>query len=277
MSKEKIVMIDDAEIHYKVIGHGIPIIFLHGWGINHLIWKNQFEKIGKINLRKFQRIYLDLPGMGTSITNHRIHNSNDMQNIIIKFITSIIGSQKFILAGESYGGYLARGLLRSIDDQIIGLLLLCPLIIPGYRTGSHSEHITLEIDQVFIKSLPREKITGYQELSVVQTKKTYHDYFKDINTTISKGNESFLKHELDGSFTEDINQNPFIFKKPMTVLIGRQDTEVGFKDQYNIFKDFPRASIFILDKAGHNLQFEQKRIFRTAVIELLKRVLKEES
>lgn len=277
MIKEKIVMIDDAEIHYKVIGQGIPIIFLHGWGINHLIWKNQFEKIGKINLRKFQRIYLDLPGMGTSITNHRIHNSDDMQNIIIKFITSIIGSQKFILAGESYGGYLARGLLRSIDDQIIGLLLLCPLISPGYRTGSHSEHITLEIDQVFIKSLPREKITGYQELSVVQTKETYHDYFKDINTTISKGNESFLKHELDGSFTEDINQNPFIFKKPMTVLIGRQDTEVGFKDQYNIFKDFPRASIFILDKAGHNLQFEQKRIFRTAVIELLKRVLKEES
>jgi len=276
VSRTRSVSIDDVNINFTVIGKGIPIVFLHGWGIDHLIWKNQFERIGLINLRKFQRIYLDLPGMGNSITNHRIHNSDDMLIIITKFIDRIISNKRFVLAGESYGGYLGRGLLKSKEDQIIGLLLLCPLVFPGYRAGSHSKHIVLEIDNKFINSLPKEKVSGYQELSVIQTKQTYHDYLKDINTTIAKGNETFLKSELDGSFLEDININPFIFAKPTTVLVGRQDTEVGFKDQYNLVKDFPRASILILDKAGHNLQFEQKNIFKVAVMELLNRVLKEE-
>lgn len=268
--------IDGVMINYQIIGKGVPIVFLHGWGVDHLIWKNQIEKIGAFKLRKFQRIYFDLPGMGNSITNHKIHNSDDMLNIICKFIDRIIGTAKYILAGESYGGYLARGLVREKESQIIGLLLLCPLIYPGYRTGSHSEHIVLESDAVFMGSLPKDSTGWYRELSVIQTKKTYHDYLADINTTIAKGNEQFLSEELDGAFSEDININPHVFTKPTTVLVGRQDTEVGFKDQYELFKDFPRASFCILDKAGHNLQFEQKDLFKAAVMELLERVLKEE-
>lgn len=275
MSINKTVNIDEVSINYRIIGKGIPIVFLHGWGIDHSIWKNQIEKIGTLNLRKFQRIYFDLPGMGNSITNHRIHNSDDMLNIIIKFLDLLIGNKEYVLAGESYGGYLARGLIKERSDQIIGLLLLCPLIFPGYRAGSHSEHIVLEIDRKFIDTLPKETTNGYRELSVIQTKQTYRDYMKDINTTISKGNEQFLKTELDGAFIEDINTNPFIYTKPTTILVGRQDTEVGFKDQYNLFKDFPRSTILILDKAGHNLQFEQKKFFKTAVIELLNRVINE--
>ena len=273
MNKGKFCTIDGVKIWYKTAGKGMPVVFLHGWSVDHSIWENQFEKICWLQKRNFQRIYFDLPGMGKSITNHRIHNSDDMLAVISRFIDRMVQGKHFLLAGESYGGYLARGLLLTKEEQIDGLLLLCPLIFPGYRTGSHSEHIVLERDEKFMNSLSQEEKAGYQDLSVVQTKSTYRDYLRDIHVAVAKGNENFLKSELDGSCTEDINKNPFIFKKPALILTGRQDTEVGFRDQYDICKDFPRASLLIVDKAGHNLQIEQQKIFRTSVVEWLERVM----
>jgi pimeloyl-ACP methyl ester carboxylesterase len=272
INKYKSIDIDGVLLSYKVKGKGMPVLFLHGWGVDHAIWEHQFEKAVLQKRNKYQRIYFDLPGMGKSITNHKIHNSDDMLAIVSKFADFMIGEKHFLLAGESYGGYLARGLLLKKEKQIDGLLLLCPLMFPGWRAGRHADHVVLEIDRDFINSLPQDKAQGFKELSVVQTKKTYRDYCRDINVSVAPGNGHFLAEELDGAFEQDINKNPLIYKKPALVLAGRQDTEVGFEDQYDLFRNFPRASILILDKSGHNLQIEQKKLFKAAVLDWLDRI-----
>jgi len=56
------------------------------------------------------------------------------------------------------------------------------------------------------------------------------------------------------------------------MVMGRQDTAVGYRDQWELIENFPRASFVILDKAGHNLQIEQEGLFHALVIEWLDRV-----
>ena len=63
-----------------------------------------------------------------------------------------------------------------------------------------------------------------------------------------------------------------IFGKPTLILVGRQDSMVGYHDSWKILENYPRATLAVLDQAGHNLQIEQERVFNTLVGEWLDRV-----
>lgn len=272
MRTENHILIDGTDLYYKIYGKGMPMLILHGWGVEHHIWANPLESILKNKKSKYQRIYIDLPGMGRSIASPDIHNSDDMIDVIGKFIDAVIPNKQFLLAGQSYGGYLARGLLLRRKEQIAGLFLMCPLLFPGYRKGTVPPLTVLEKDEAFLESLSENDRNSFTYLSIVLNKQTWKDYKKDIRMSIRTENEGFLAGRLDGAFTDDINKEPYIFERPTLILVGRQDTEVGFEDQMTMFKKFPRATIAVLDKCGHNLQIEQKSLFKAAIHEWLNRV-----
>ena len=46
-------------------------------------------------------------------------------------------SPKYLI-GESYGGYLARALVRERPDQVLGLALICPIGTPLFINGTKS-------------------------------------------------------------------------------------------------------------------------------------------
>jgi pimeloyl-ACP methyl ester carboxylesterase len=82
----------------------------------------------------------------------------------------------------------------------------------------------------------------------------------------------FIKSRLDGSFSGDINATGIQFSKPSLICAGRQDTEFGYVDQNNLCSGFQRATILILDKAGHNLLIERQRIFQAAFLNWIERI-----
>lgn len=61
--KNKIVLLN-TEIYYEIIGEGIPIFMIHGWGVNHRIMSGCMEPVLENCNYHFKRIYFDLPGMG---------------------------------------------------------------------------------------------------------------------------------------------------------------------------------------------------------------------
>lgn len=65
----------------------------------------------------YKRIYIDLPGMGKSEGAEWIKSSDDMLDILINFIERIIPSENFLVVGQSYGGYLARGIIKKMSDS----------------------------------------------------------------------------------------------------------------------------------------------------------------
>ncbi len=263
---------DGSQIKYKVVGEGKPIVFIHGWSIDYRLWFNKIESIDGDWKKRYKRIYFDLPGMGKSIGAKTIKNSDDMLRNIEELLDYILKGQKYILAGESYGGYLSRGLLLKHYQKIDGLFLLCPLIFPGWRKGIVPNKQVLEKDDDFLKQLSKEDREGFEYLSIVQNKKMWLEYKNDIHMEINNENKGFLENQLDGSFSYDINEIDIEYDRPMLVLLGRQDTEVGFEDQYNLYKNYSRATIQIIDKAGHNLQIESREMFCAAFLDLLARI-----
>ncbi|MGT2845822.1 alpha/beta fold hydrolase [Streptococcus massiliensis] len=62
------------------------------------------------------------------------------------------------------------------------------------------------------------------------------------------------------------------YDKPSLFLAGRQDQVVGFEQLAALLRNYPRASLAVLDIAGHNLQIDQEDLFATLAEEWLERV-----
>jgi len=263
---------DGSRIAYETKGSGTPVLFIHGWSVEYHLWHNKIEAIRGSWKRKYRRIYFDLPGMGKSVGAKSIKNSDDMLRNIEEFLEFMIGNKPYILAGESYGGYLARGLLARQAARIDGLFLLCSIIVPGDRKGKVPERVVIESDQKFLATLPERDRAEFAYLSVIQNKKMHKDYKKDIRLERLPENAGFLEGQLDGAFAVDPNQVEVKFDKPVLLLLGRQDSEVGFEQQYDLYKAYSRATIMIVDKAGHNLQIENRELFRQSFLDFLRRI-----
>lgn len=110
------------------IGEGLPVLIIHGWELSGRAEELDFEPIFN-KTPGLLRIYVDLPGMGTTPAN----NVKDLDEIylrLVEFIDSRIGKSRFLVVGSSCGGYLARAIAQKYNDQLDGLLLRVPLIEP---------------------------------------------------------------------------------------------------------------------------------------------------
>ncbi|WP_341676126.1 alpha/beta hydrolase [Niveibacterium sp. SC-1] len=271
MQLDRTLAVGDSEVHYTVLGEGLSILILHGWGVDHRLMSGPLEELFADGALRFRRIYLDLPGMGASRAGPSVRSSDQMLEILLRFVEAVLPGQDFLLAGESYGGYLARGLLRQVAPRVRGLMLLCPLIVPGYRQGTVPATRVLERDDALLDRLSRTQREAFTYITVRQTEPVWQDFARDILPALETRNRAFLETQLDGAFSEPIHEEPLHFDKPALILLGRQDAEVGYADQTHLCLDLPRASVAVLDQAGHNLQIEQKPLFMALVRDWLER------
>lgn len=268
------ISIFGSELYYETYGEGIPFLIIHGWGVNHYIMSGRMEPVFEKSNYGIKRIYIDLPGMGQSKASSGIKRSDDMLDVLLEFIDLMIPNQKFILAGESYGGYLSRAVIQKRSKQILGLLLLCPLVYPGYRKGEVPPLRVIEKDSEFLESIDKMERAFFENITIVQNREVWEKYKSDI-LDVMINDDHFLNDILDGAFSYDIDKLEEVFDKPCLILTGRQDTEVGYKDQFKLLDNYPRASFVVLDKAGHNLQIEQEALFGCLLCEWLDRTLAE--
>jgi pimeloyl-ACP methyl ester carboxylesterase len=265
--------IKNIEVNYEVYGVGKPIIMLHGSHVDHRLMSGCMESIFN-NRDRYKRIYIDLPGMGKTKSANWIINSDVMLDIVIDVIEKIIPNENFLLAGESYGGYLSRGIIYKIANRVDGLLLLCPAIIPDIKKRNVPQHVVLKRDNKLLSQLEPSDAEGFNSIQVVQSKSIWERYRDEILSGIKLANDHFLKNlqENGYGFSFDVDTLDEKFNKPTLILLGRQDSSVGYKDAWSILDNYPRATFAILDGAGHNLQLEQVEIFNCLVDEWLTRV-----
>ncbi|WP_010249808.1 alpha/beta fold hydrolase [Acetivibrio cellulolyticus] len=95
----------------------------------------------------------------------------------------------------------------------------------------------------------------------MQNQRVWNSFKENIYNAVINQNSDFINNVLDGAFSYDVDRLEKAFDKPSLIVVGRQDTEVGYKDQFRLLENYPRAPFVVLDKAGHNLQIEQEKMF----------------
>ncbi|MGE7948455.1 alpha/beta fold hydrolase [Lysinibacillus sp. NPDC093688] len=262
--------VSKANIYYEVIGTGTPIVMLHGYSPDHRLMKGCMEPIFT-EREGWKRIYIDLPGMGNTTDYEKINNSDEMLEAVVELIHSLLPNERYLLVGESYGGYLVRGIMREYHEQILGAAFICPLIIPDKEGRIVPEQSIVLSDNEFLSTLTEEELEDFSSHLVVLDEYNCHRYTNEVLAGCEIANMEFLE-KVQKNYRFSFAVDELTFDKPSLFLLGKQDSIVGFKDAFAILDNFPRAAFTILDKAGHNLQIEQANLFNSLMYEWLDRV-----
>ncbi|MGD0550489.1 MAG: alpha/beta hydrolase [Candidatus Bathyarchaeia archaeon] len=269
--KEMECRLDRITVHYEVRGEGRAFLALHGWPLDHRAVAGAFEPIFE-KRQHWRRIYPDLPGMGKTEGPEWLVTQDQVLSVLTDFIGRVIPNGQFAVAGLSYGGLLAQGLVHRLADRMDGLLLLVPSMGPE-ETRDLPSHCVLHREPIDFEGVADQNISGFKNLAVVQTQEHLEAWKRDIIPGVKVADDKFLgRLRKNYAFSFDIAALPKPFTKPSLFLHGRQDNICGYRDAWKVLESYPRASYVVLDRAGHSLQMEQPKLFEALTGEWLDRV-----
>ena len=257
-------------VHYEEVGDGRPIVFLHGGGADHRLMTVAFEPIFEAR-SGWRRIYPDLPGMGRTPAADWIDGEDDMLAVVEGFVDLVAPSDRVAVAGASYGGYLALGLVHRRPEKLDGLAL----VAPAYRSDPDRlpAHQVFARDEAVVASLTEDE-RPWLGRSVVQVAETLEFFRAGVLPGLRIADSAFLDRlEAGPNLSIDVSAPlPAPFPAPTLILAGRQDSVVGWADAIPLLDSFPRATYAVLDRAGHAVRAEQNVLFRALVGEWLDRL-----
>lgn len=247
--------VNDVRVHYVEHGQGVPLVVLHGAGVDHRDVEVAIE--GFVPETGYRRIYVDVPGMGGS-TSAGLTCNDDVVTVLLDFIDQV-GTGPVALLGHSYGAYLARGVAARRPEIVLGLALLCPVAEQSHDVPD--------------QNVVRQDDDAYDELEPAQRKR-FDDYFV-VRTAANA--RRFRDHTWPGITLVDEEALGRIFggwnldigsgtcSAPTLIVAGRRDSVVGYTDAMRLVEQYPNATLAVIDDAGHALIHEQPELLSALV------------
>jgi len=108
---------DGHEINYDDEGQGIPVLFIHGFPLDHTLWSQQLDGLAS----RARCITPDLRGFGGS--GRKGPFSMDQYADDLVCLLDHLGIQRAVVTGLSMGGYVALALWRRHPERVRALVL----------------------------------------------------------------------------------------------------------------------------------------------------------
>jgi pimeloyl-ACP methyl ester carboxylesterase len=274
-------------IAYEERGEGAAFIALHGHSLDRRMSIGAFEPLFAAGARQggrsYRRIYPDLPFMGESADSTGGEGHDGFLHALCDFIGEVAPEGPLLLAGESYGGSLARGLARELGARTRGIFLLCPAIVARRRDRDLPQHRVAREESgwraaAIAAGATEADLADYEELAVSRSlgafERTRDEVIAGIRVARLEdlqryyaGDEAFTFDRM-GSARAGTGPAEGVFDRPFggpaCFFLGRQDSSVGWRDALRLAELYPRASYYIVDGAGHNAQIEAPEAFAAA-------------
>ncbi|MFT8873011.1 MAG: alpha/beta hydrolase [Sporolactobacillus sp.] len=262
---------DLTDVYYEDMGKGTPIVMLHGFAADHRLLSGCMEPLFQASVG-WRRLYLDLPGMGQTKAGD-VLSADAMLDMVLQCVDRLLPGQSYALVGESYGGYLARGIIERRRQRVCGAAFICPVIKPwkADRTVSH-QHVT-RTDQAWLDTLPESDRKALRQTNdlIVQHALSWRRLNEEVRSGLQLADLPALKRiRRHYAFSFALDRLPF--EQPSLFLLGRQDATVGYQDALGLTEQYPRSTYAVLDLAGHNLQIDQPDVFNRLMKDWLARV-----
>ncbi|WP_067185593.1 alpha/beta fold hydrolase [Microtetraspora niveoalba] len=250
-----------------VYGDGFPLIGLSWFGLDGAAMAAAVEP-ALPEATPLQRIYPDLPGCGRTPGGPK--DSDGVVDAVLEFLDTRIGSRRFLLAGCSYGGYIAAAVTRRRPEQVAGLMLICSGVKIRPEDRELPEPPDRPAPEGWLSGVP-DDLREHLSLALGDRTGGAAERVAAVLTSSASRDDEYLARLRATGYQLSDEGAPSIYRGPTTVVSGRQDRIAGYADQFRALSSFPYASFSALADAGHYLPFERPDAFRDLVREWLAR------
>ncbi|GAB3707627.1 alpha/beta fold hydrolase [Mariniluteicoccus flavus] len=262
-------------IHHVAHGSGEPLVALHGFTVDHRMMvplleplfdsSSRWRSLGE--RRGVERVYPDFPGMGRS-PGDGIDSAADVVDAVDAWLDEVVGDRRFRVVGVSFGGLVARELVRRRPDQVAGMALIAPVAV-AERELRTLPAVTPLRDDVFWGTLSEEERKDFGAVAYLQDAPHHAVFTEQIVPGLRAGDPEALGRIAANYSLGEIETGPW--DAPTTIICGREDDTVGWRDQVDLLERYSRATYAVLDGAGHNVHLERPEAVRGLLEEWLER------
>ncbi len=235
-------------------GSGRPLILLPWFSLDHTAMMAAFEPL---DLDGFQRIYVDLPGVGSSPA------GPDTSDDIVDMLGELVGRHpSAVLGGCSYGGYLAAGVARRFP--VAALLLICH----GTRIKFEERDLAgtgSELpDGPWLDGVPPD-LRSHLRNALGEPDADVAARVAAVVAAADTGDADYLTRLRSTGYQLSDEEAEVRFDGPACIIAGRNDHIGGFNDQFRSLRNLPNATFTVVAGAGHYVALERPEIFARLV------------
>lgn len=264
MASHVFITSDGVALHCGREGDGMPLLALHG-GYST---RDEIEAILGLVLPDsptFERWTPDLPGMGASIATS-VDSAEQVVDALCALVDAEFGGRPFVILGHSLGGRLARAVAARRPAQVAALALLCPLA--AEPVAEPAEAIAVEPGAV--ETLSDRERGEFEAYFVWHTAEMVDRFRTGVAPSLDAYDGEIVGRVMESAGFEISDAGEGI---PTLVMLGRRDSFIGFRVQAEEAETWPRATVVIVDDAGHALPHEKPELVTALLADLLARAV----
>jgi pimeloyl-ACP methyl ester carboxylesterase len=243
-------MADPVALHYEERGSGLPVVLLHGYPLDHTLWRAQIAALSDA----YRVIAPDLRGHGASPAPEGEYSMEALAADVAALLDRL-SVERAVWAGHSLGGYVALAALRTLPERVAGLVLCAshPFADPPEKAASRRESAAQALREgtapvvggmlhlLFAPGTNLETISAHFVRSMMLK-------------TPPQGVAGVLGGMAARPDAVDVLRRP---DPPKAILAGRDDQIVRLADLQALVAELPHVALRVIDGAGHLPMIEQ--------------------
>lgn len=227
-------------------GSGLPLVFIHGWGLNSAVWQPSVEVLAK----QFEVITVDLPGFGRNVEQLLSPYSVASAATLVQQAVA----KPAVYIGWSLGGLVASEIALTFPEQVKALVTVASS--PCF------------VEQESWQGIKPEVLTLFHQQLAQDSKKTINNFLKiqamgspHLRQDIKLLRELVMQYPMPSKFTldeslkllETVDHRADLVRiaMPFLRLYGKLDGLVPRKAIESITELSPNSDVMVFEQASH--------------------------
>jgi pimeloyl-ACP methyl ester carboxylesterase len=233
--------IEGHRLYYHIIGHGPPLVLIHGYGVSSYTWQWVLPYLAE----QHKVVIVDLPGYGRS-TYTGVWQLRAMAPLLASLLQRL-DLPRVSLLGHSMGGAIAVHLTDYAPDLVERLILSNSAGLPLQAKLS-----TMAVRS--LRSFLQRQSGGFPPRLVL-------DVLRPRTRLLWQGAQEMIRSDFRSELAR--------IKVPTLIIWGARDRLLPLPVADALNESMPHSRLVVLSKSGHRPMLTQPQEFSEAVLEFL--------
>ena len=254
------VEIPGATLNVLDVGEGTPILLVHGFPLDHTMWRLQVADLSK----DFRCIAPDLRGFGLSSVTEGKVTLEQFADDLAALLDALQITQPIVFCGLSMGGYIAWHFVRRHAQRLNALILCDTRAVPDApEAAANRLKMANDVVQQGASVAANAMIP---RLFAAETAQTQPALIDDLRQVILRTNPQGIAAAARG-MAERADASPWLssISIPSLVIVGEHDVISPVAEMRTIAAAIPHSQIEVLPNAGHMAPLENATMTNDAI------------